>query len=289
MSIRAFLVLVAVPALAACGQQRDTGAGTGGTGGRAGTGGGGAATAGSGGGGAGGSGGSGVRDAGGQATDGGAGDTAVGALEPYFPVAVGNSWTYRVQPVGAPMYMKVQTMERMEPVGGNGPNATKMAIYTVTKKMAGALQDQTVSWQGLEEGMGGAKMVVRYREQAFQAGSMTVNAEYVYQPYQLRLDESPANLAEGVTRMQSYTQSKTEPGLLSPLVTQQTDNWIIESTGETVTVPAGTFSNCLRFKKYGNIEDSGKTFWYCRGVGKVKEQPPATMGQLEELAAYTVK
>lgn len=217
----------------------------------------------------------------------GSGGAEGAGLKPYFPIAVGNRWTYRVQPSFAPPYIKEQIMERMEPVGA-GLRADTMAIYTVTKKMTGTLIDQTVSWQGVEAAPGGGPMAVRYREQSFQAGSTTLNAEYLYEPYQLRLDETPMKLLPGAEVRQEYRQIETRPGLFMPEVTLQVDNWIMEAE-ESITVQGNSFSQCIRFTKYGNLVDSGKSFWFCRGVGKVKEEPPPGMGQIEELTDYLVQ
>lgn len=243
----------------------------GGTGGTAGTTGGNGGTAGQGG-------------AGGA--DGGMAGGAAGGVPtaPYFPVAVGNTWTYQVRPAFDPPYVKTVTMMGMEMVGGAGPNAAKMAIKTVTRKMAGSLVDQTISWQAAE--MAPTRRVVRYREQAFYAGTMVVNAEYLYDAYQLRFDES--FITPGMKYTQTYKQTKTEPPSTIPIVTMQTDTWEVQAVNEQITVLGKQYS-CIRFKKHGNVVEAGKTFWFAAGIGKVKEQPPPGTGQVEELMSYTIK
>jgi hypothetical protein len=53
---------------------------------------------------------------------------------------------------------------------------------------------------------------------------------------------------------------------------------------EPVTVPAGTF-NCLRVRRRASQQDgSDKTYWFAKGVGKVKE----VGGQTEELTSVTI-
>lgn len=50
--------------------------------------------------------------------------------------------------------------------------------------------------------------------------------------------------------------------------------WTCLGVRESVTVPAGTFSDCIRFKEVGVGEREIKTekhFWLARGVGLVKE------------------
>ena len=56
----------------------------------------------------------------------------------------------------------------------------------------------------------------------------------------------------------------------------------MRAVGESVTVPAGTFTDTVVLEKIGG--SVLKTYWFARGVGKVKE----TGGQTEELVEYGV-
>ena len=202
---------------------------------------------------------------------------------PYFPLAVGNRWVYRVTPHVEASYVKTQTIEALEPVGGDGPQATIMAFRTVTEKQSQGLPDRTVSWQAVDLA-GGGHRVVRYREQAFRTGTTDLNAEYFYVPYQLRWDESFMQV--GTRYAHVYSQSKTEL-TTGRTVSDQTDNWEILAVDEAITVLGKSYT-CIKFKKFGHSVDAGKTFWFARGIGKVKEVPPPQAGQIEELMDYTV-
>ncbi len=46
----------------------------------------------------------------------------------------------------------------------------------------------------------------------------------------------------------------------------------IVALGETVTVPAGTFTNCLRTKEWSLLESGGEKRWYAPGVGFVRSE-----------------
>ncbi len=46
----------------------------------------------------------------------------------------------------------------------------------------------------------------------------------------------------------------------------------IIALGETVTVPAGTFTNCLRTKEWSLLESGGEKRWYAHGVGFVRSE-----------------
>lgn len=46
----------------------------------------------------------------------------------------------------------------------------------------------------------------------------------------------------------------------------------IVAVGETVTVPAGTFTNCVRTKEWSLLESGGEKRWYAPGVGFVRSE-----------------
>jgi len=46
----------------------------------------------------------------------------------------------------------------------------------------------------------------------------------------------------------------------------------IVAVGETVIVPAGTFTNCLRTKEWSLLESGGEKRWYAPGVGFVRSE-----------------
>jgi hypothetical protein len=268
-------------------------AGTGGAGGNG-------ATAGTGGvpaGGTGGSitGGSGGTDGGGTA--GGSVDTGP-ALGEYFPFAIGNRWKLQVREGGNLPYLKEQVIVRMEPVGGDGPFQDKVVFRVETRKAApgnpALIEDATISWQ-LREG----SKIVRYREtsclrsSAVLAGdtitSCDVDVEDHWNPPRERIDERPMGMVpgSGLTWVERYVEFKKtyDRAVMPPLVTMSMatndDTWrIVEANKSGVTVPAGTFNDCIVLEKRTSIAMNLKTYTFCRGVGKVLEQGT---GQTEEL------
>jgi hypothetical protein len=50
------------------------------------------------------------------------------------------------------------------------------------------------------------------------------------------------------------------------------DRSTVLETGLTVTVPAGTFSNCIKTEDVNPLDDAVENKWYCADVGLVKEQ-----------------
>jgi uncharacterized protein DUF3108 len=59
----------------------------------------------------------------------------------------------------------------------------------------------------------------------------------------------------------------------------------IVATNETVTVPAGTFSRCVKTKEWSMLEAGTELKWYAKDVGIVKEI--ATAGDLVVLVSVT--
>jgi hypothetical protein len=189
----------------------------------------------------------------------------------YLPWAVGNSWTYRVTNNGT-VSMKVTTITDEEKVGGSGPNADKSAFLVVTKKGA---KDETRSWQGLD-----GDRVLRYREQSFHETTGELEQEEHWDPYKLHFDGSDEHTAEGASWLESYDETKIAEG--KPDETAEArDRWTVDAPSVEVEVPAGKFRAVVVQKASGGTL---KTYWYVRGVGKVKE----TGGQTEELVSYEV-
>jgi hypothetical protein len=186
----------------------------------------------------------------------------------------------------------------MEAVGGTGPHATKMAFRVETRKYAAGnpnmLEDATISWQ-LREG----NKVLRYRETSctrFSAMLMndaivncTVDVEDYWNPPRLRIDERPngAAPANNASWPETYTEYKnaysyaTNPPTITMSMAQNTDTWTVQQASTSVTVPAGTFQDCIVMQKRTAVASNMKTYTFCKGVGKVKEEGP---GQKEQLA-----
>jgi hypothetical protein len=222
----------------------------------------------------------------GDAWDGGPGDAS--AVLNLMPLRPGNRWEYEVREPGVAPYQKTQTVEPLESVGGRGPNAGERAFRMVTTKLGGAfgLPDKTVSWQRTE----GTK-IVRFREVAYRAGSNVVNSEEYWTPYKLRLDGQPlpAPLATGQRWEERYTEYKVSQSTGGVMATNHVDVWTVTGAGVDVTVPAGKFSGCVELTKTdGTGTDTGKSYVFCPGVGKVRELGRAGVAQSEELSSFTV-
>jgi hypothetical protein len=200
-----------------------------------------------------------------------AGDGKVSS-KPLLPWAVGNQWTYRVTGGGV-VSMKVTEIGAEEVVGGTGPHKDDMAFKVVTEKKDGT--DKSISWQQL---MGDDK-VLRYREQSFSKATGDLTLEEHWDPYKLHIDGTAKHTVAAATWLEEYDETKL-PAAGQPTTASQQDRWTVQSADESVTVPAGTFKHALVITKAGG--SNLKTYWYVRGIGKIKE----TGGQTEELVSY---
>ena len=156
------------------------------------------------------------------------------------------------------------------------------------------LEDATISWQARE-----GNKVLRYRETSctrFSAMMMndtitscSVDVEDYWDPPRVRIDELPMGMApaENMTWPERYTEFKdaydytVTPPVVTSSTAMNTDTWLVMNANVSVTVPAGTFNNCIVLQKMTSSTLMLKTYTFCRGVGKVKE---VGLGQTEELA-----
>lgn len=192
----------------------------------------------------------------------------------YFPIDVGAAWTYRVVDNLGSTGTKIQTVVTLEDVGGDKAGVTAYRLET-SKPSA----KRTVSWQ---EDTGTA--LIRHREQTF-AADQTQETDEIYAPGKLRLDESPDHVATGAVFSETYDERITDFTLSGATTTiTKTEQWTVVAVDVDVTVPAGTFS-CIELRRVNAATGSDKSYWFSRGVGKVRE---VGAGQTEELMAYTL-
>lgn len=194
----------------------------------------------------------------------------------FLPIAVGNTWTYRViSPVDG-VSMKVNTIDDMDVVGGSGPNASKKAFHALTTKVSTAGMDMTESWQDvLPDGS-----VVRYREIGYKAGTEESNGEDVWDPYKLRFDQSGEHTVAGASWTERYSETKIDAA--GPITAARADGWKVDDVDVPCGPVDGEMLSCIKISKAADGADSGKTYWYAPCVGKVREQG----AQVEELMSF---
>lgn len=216
---------------------------------------------------------------------------------PWVPLKVGNSWTYTVTDVDGSVSAKVQGVTAQTLVGGTGPSASKMAYKLVT---GDRFDDKNgdVSYQDWVD-----SRLVRYREISISGSSGATKKEEHYDPARLRLDDTEGHRSMGDSWPESYTTVEidtpsvaadagvpdggagADAGVITTMK-QVVDVWNVIAVDQTVTVPKGTFK-ALVVQRLGNSGASDKTFWFVRGIGKVKET--GVGDQTEVLSDYEIK
>jgi hypothetical protein len=230
---------------------------------------------------------------------GGTGGTVASGTGPYLPLKVGDSWNYQVTDKNGDVSVKVQSVVAEETVGGTGPSAAKTAFRLVTGSKVND-PDGDISWQAIV-----AERVVRYREQSIDGGSGKVKNEQFWDPPRLRLDESAEHIAANASWLEpEYTETDVDIDTFPDggtdgdggttyipdggVVVQDKihDLWSVVSPSQIVTVPAGTF-DALVVRRVGDSGASVKTFWFARGVGKIREAEEGK-GTEELISAHVV-
>jgi hypothetical protein len=238
----------------------------------------------------------------GASSDGGSADNAVYGVElptaeSLYPEKVGNSWTYLVTPLAVelPSY-KVVTIEALETPGGSGASAGRPAFRHRTCKSAPTVDackmppsatnriDITIGWLGMID-----KVLGNYREQAFKKATDIQTEEDWWEPFRLKVDMSPAHTVAGAKWTDTYKEFKHATGGAITSTTQM-EQWEVVAVDQTVVItpPGGApkmYTGCIQVKHSNNSGSMDKTFWYARGIGKVKE----TGAQTEELIDYVVQ
>jgi hypothetical protein len=209
---------------------------------------------------------------GGTVSVGDGGVTIQNTSGPLLPWAVGNTWTYRVTDKGTST-SKIVSVGALEAVGGAGANAAAMAnkVTSVTPP-----DDETITWQAPL-----GDVHVRYRDQSLTVSPSEVTEENVWAPYRIYLDASGAHTKKGATWVVTFDETKTKAGKM-PASSTQEERWTVIAEDEVVVVPAGAYRAVVLQKTGGS---NVKTYWFVRGVGKVKESG----GQIEELVTYELK
>jgi hypothetical protein len=83
----------------------------------------------------------------------------------------------------------------------------------------------------------------------------------------------PANPGPGAAYRQEYLAGKAE------------DMGRVMASGETVTVPYGRLTDCIRTREWSMLESGSEKKWYARGVGFVRSE--STSRETSELVSLT--
>ncbi|ATB27273.1 hypothetical protein [Melittangium boletus] len=188
-----------------------------------------------------------------------------------WPLTRGSTWTYRITDPFKGVFEK-----RVEILGEETIPETTMTGIAVRSVQP---TKEEMSWQVERNGT-----VLRLREEDRKQGKLEQVTTW-----------SPAtikSLSKEQPQGWSYTSDIREltrtPADNSTEDKDKSYIWSVTAVNQTVTTPAGTFTNALRVeRKRGdkNKPEDDRVYWLVPGIGKVKEDGE----RLEELVAYDVK
>jgi hypothetical protein len=182
-----------------------------------------------------------------------------GLASDLFPLAVGNTWQYRVTSGAGAVSEKVQTVSGTVAVG------SETAFRLTTMR---ANERETTSVQIARDGV-----LLRLEEESYRSGVLTEHV--LYDPGSIRVDSNHVRAGDVYESRHAKKKVDTRGTVLSSI--DVVHRFTVESAGEPIDVPLGRFT-AIRIKREGS-DDSTKTYWFVDGIGKVKE----IGGQTEEL------
>lgn len=135
----------------------------------------------------------------------------------------------------------------------------------------------------------GSSIARVYREE-LRGDTLQATAEYT--PGFVRFDHAWVARDDGYTETRSYDRVERDADGTITADGERAHRYTIEAHDETVEVPAGTFEDCLRVRRSrvratmaAPVEGDEDLFWFCPGVGKVREQDAVSL-ETEELVSY---
>lgn len=211
---------------------------------------------------------------------GGAGAPApltAGARDSHFPLVDGSSWVYHHTKPATAAWDETDTARATTYMG-------KAAILFEDQEDAQGVQTHSTL---LDDGTG---VYRAYKENTIKGQTVLT---VTYNPAFLRFDESWTQMGQMVTLTDNWTQNCVLGGTaVSNCTTGSTKNgmtthvFTVVSPSAQVTVPAGTFDT-VEIQRVDPSTQETKLFWFAAGVGKVREEVPATMA-VTELTSFHI-
>ena len=188
---------------------------------------------------------------------------------PYFPLVPGTTFTFTEKEGSETRENKVTVTHDTKVVMG-----VKCAVVHDTVTVDGKLEEDTFDWyaqdkQGTVWYFGEATREFKAGERVSTAGSWEAGVNG--QPGIIM----PAPPKPGQPYRQEYSPGNAE------------DMGQVVAVGETVTVPKGTFKDCVKTKDWSLLESGHENKWYAKGVGLVRAK--SSSGEVATLISVTRK
>lgn len=181
----------------------------------------------------------------------------------YFPLVPGTRYEYRETVFG-------ETFNREITVTANTKTVMGVKCVSVHDLLtaAGEVREETYDWYAQDKKgavwyFGEATVEIKPGHRRSSAGSWEAGVGGALPGIMM-----PAEAKVGAPYRQEYYPNWAE------------DMAQITAVGETVTVPAGTFTNCIRTKEWSLLESGGEKRWYAPQVGFVRSEAPGEIVML---------
>lgn len=187
---------------------------------------------------------------------------------PYFPLVPGTTFTFLEKEGHESRDNKVTVTHDTKMVMG-----VKCVVVHDTVSVRGVLVEDTFDWyaqdkQGAVWYFGEATREFKSGGRVSTGGSWEAGVKGA-QPGIVM----PANPKPGKPYRQEYLKGEAE------------DMGQVVAVGETVTVPFGTFKDCVRTKDWSLLERGSEKKWYARGLGMVRAE--SSSGETATLISVT--
>ncbi len=188
---------------------------------------------------------------------------------PYFPLKPGTTTIFTEKEGRETRENKVTVTHDTKMIMG-----VKCVVVHDTVSLDGKLVEDTFDWYAQDKQ--GAVWYFGEATKEFKAGGRVITAG----SWEAGVNGQPgimmpANPKPGEPYRQEYSPNNAE------------DMGQVVATDETVTVPAGTYKDCVKTKDWSLLESGHENKWFAKGVGVVRSQN--TAGEVSELISVTNK
>jgi hypothetical protein len=184
----------------------------------------------------------------------------------FLPYAVGYGWTYRLTDLDSGE--RATKDQRIEPEM-NHPDYGRVVV-----QVTGKINGETISLARRD-----GDRVLRFQQEDRDATG-ALERTTIYEPPQVRIDESSAHVEVGAAWDEEYTEIVLDPSGTELMRVDTIDHIEVIGDDDPCDSPMGEF-RCLRIRRTrlaGGVAE--KEFQFARGIGKIRE---VGSNQLEEL------
>ncbi len=201
--------------------------------------------------------------------------------EDYYPMKIGDYWTYRETETGlTPIEFTYTVLDEDEITISEGADAgvKKVFVWERVFKSDSASNNPTDEEGRIQYIENQKTKAVRHRQKNSHIESeVTKQRDFI--PGFLRFDRTKTaagdQWTETITRTDTYPQEPAK----TPLTVTVSYEYKIISTNDPVTIDNKNYT-CIQIQRKALSDNEIKVYWFAKGIGKVKEQ---TGTKIEEL------